>query len=248
MNLPFDLSLTAAIIMVAVIFVSAFVRGYSGFGYPVMVIAAGGLFTNPLPLVPLAIIGDLVLCVQHGRAARPDVHWPTVARLAAGAVLGLLPGVWVLRMIDADTARIVISSLILLASLVMLSGWILPRGAGASATLGMGAVSGLAAPAGVAGPPAVMVVAALGFPPLVFRATLLAYFVILDTLSLGQFWLAGRIGADVLWTALASVPLVVIGSALGAKRVMRADPVVFRRITVIVLMVMAAIGLVRALL
>lgn len=242
-----DPSLTVAIVMGAVIFVSAFVRGYSGFGYPIMVIAAGGLFTNPLPLVPVAIIGDLILCFQHGRAARPDVHWPTVGRLVAGALLGLLPGIWVLRSIDAETARILISALVLLASLMMLTGWILPRGAGPAATLGMGTVSGLVVPAGVAGPPAVMLVAAMGFPPLVFRATLLAYFVVLDSMSIGQFWLAGRIDAEVLWTALATAPLVVVGSALGARQVMRSDPAVFRRVAVFALMLMAAIGLLRAL-
>ena len=66
----------------------------------------------------------------------------------------------------------------MLASLLMLSGWTLPGRAGPSVTVGMGVISGLASPAGVAGPPAVMLVTALGQPPLVFRATLLAYFVV----------------------------------------------------------------------
>ena len=43
MTLPFGLSPEAAAFMAAVIFVAAFVRGYSGFGYPVLVIAAGAL-------------------------------------------------------------------------------------------------------------------------------------------------------------------------------------------------------------
>ncbi|MCB1389624.1 MAG: sulfite exporter TauE/SafE family protein [Rhodobacteraceae bacterium] len=243
----FGMGPLALAFMAAVVFASAFVRGYSGFGYPVLVIAAGAFVAHPLWLIPVAVLGDLVLCIQHGRAARPDVHWPTVWRLAAGAVVGLLPGIWVLAQIDEATARIAVSLVVLAASLVMLSGWVLPGHAGPSATLGMGVVSGLAAPAGVAGPPAVMLVAALGLAPLAFRATLLAYFVLLDTMTFAQFGLAGRVDASVLGATALSVPLVVAGSWWGARRAVGADPARFRRITIGVLMAMAAIGLIRAL-
>lgn len=241
------LSPPALAFMAAVVFVSAFMRGYSGFGYPVLVVAAGAFVTNPLALIPVAVLGDLVLCLQHGRAAWPDIHWPTVWRLTLGALIGLLPGLWILPHIDEATARIAISGMVLLASLVMLRGWVLPPGAGRGATLGMGVVSGLAAPAGVAGPPAVMVAAALGLAPLVFRATLLAYFVLLDSMTFVQFGLAGKIDAPVLIATAASVPFVVLGSWWGARQAIGADPARFRRITIGVLMAMAAIGMVRAL-
>ena len=126
MSLPFALSPEAALFMAVVIVIAAFVRGYSGFGYPVLVIAAGALVTNPLLLIPMAVLGDLILCAQHWREARPHVHWPTVRRLVLGAVLGLLPGIWTLSLIDDQTARIVIGVAVLIAALVMLSGWTLP--------------------------------------------------------------------------------------------------------------------------
>jgi len=241
------LSPLALAFMALVVFASAFMRGYSGFGYPVLVVAAGAFVTNPLALVPMAVLGDLVLCLQHGRAAWPDIHWPTAWRLSLGALLGLLPGLLILPHVDEATARIAISGIVLLASLVMLRGWVLPPGAGKGATLGMGVVSGLVAPAGVAGPPAVMVTAALGLAPLVFRATLLAYFVLLDGMTFVQFWLAGKIDTAVLIATAASVPFVVLGSWWGARLAVGADPARFRRITIGVLMVMAAIGLIRAL-
>ncbi|MCB1362121.1 MAG: sulfite exporter TauE/SafE family protein [Rhodobacter sp.] len=248
MTLPFGLGPEAAAFMAAVIFAAAFVRGYSGFGYPVLVIAAGALVMNPLVLVPVAVFGDLVLCIQHWRAARPHVHWPTVIRLVIGAAIGLLPGLWALGQVDEQTARIVIGAAVLLAALVMLSGWTLPGRAGPSVTLGMGVLSGLAAPAGVAGPPVVALATALGLAPLAFRATLLGYFIALDSLTFGQFALAGRIDVQGLWAALLSVPLVVIGSWWGARQVHRADPLTFRRVTIGILIAMAAIGLGRALL
>lgn len=247
MTLPFGLGPGAAAFLAAVVLVAAFVRGYSGFGYPVLVIAAGALVMNPLVLIPVAVLGDLVLCIQHWRAARPHVHWPTVIRLVIGACIGLLPGLWALGRIDEQTARIVIGMAVLMAALTMLGGWTLPGRAGPSVTLGMGVVSGLAAPAGVAGPPVVALATALGLPPLVFRATLLGYFIALDTLTFGQFALAGRVGTEALWAALWSLPLVVVGSWWGARRVQGANPATFRRITIGVLIVMAVIGLGRAL-
>ena len=248
MNLPFDLSLGAAAYLAAVIFISAFIRGFSGFGYPVLLIAAGALVTNPLTLVPMAILGDLLLCAQHWRAARAHVHWPTVLRLCAGASLGILAGIWTLAMISEEVARIVVGVMVLLASIVMFGGWTLPGRAGPAASIGMGVVSGLSAPAGVAGPPAVMAVTALGLPPLVFRATLLAYFVALDSMTFGQFVVAGRVDMETMVATALSVPMVIIGSALGARQVMRADPIKFRRATISVLMLMAILGLGKALL
>jgi len=245
MTIPFALSPEAAAFMAVVIFVAAFLRGYSGFGYPVLVIAAGALVMNPLSLVPAAVLGDLVLCVQHWRASRAHVEWATVRRLVLGAMLGLIPGLWILMLIDESTARIMISVLVLLACVMMLGGWTVPGHAGPAATLGMGLVSGLAAPAGVAGPPAVMLVAALGLAPLVFRATLLAYFVLLDSLVMVQFFLAGRVDQQGLALAALSVPLVILGSWLGARRVMHTDPKRFRQVTIAMLALMAVIGLVK---
>jgi hypothetical protein len=247
MTLPFDLSLVAGAYLAAVTLIAAFIRGYSGFGYPVLVIAAGAMVINPLLLIPMAVMGDLVLCVQHWRAARPHVHWPTVLRLGIGTALGLLTGIWTLALMSEDIARVVIGVLVLLTSLLMLSGWTLPGRAGPTATVGMGVVSGLVAPAGVAGPPAVMLVTALGLSPLAFRATLLAFFVALDIMTFAQFSLAGRVDRESLVATALSVPLVVLGSALGARLVVGVDPARFRRATIAVLMLMAAIGLGKAL-
>ncbi|MCB1398423.1 MAG: sulfite exporter TauE/SafE family protein [Rhodobacter sp.] len=245
MTLPFALSPEAAVFMAVVIFVAAFLRGYSGFGYPVLVIAAGALVMNPLYLVPAAVMGDLVLGAQHWRASRAHVDWATVRRLALGALLGLIPGLWILLLIDESTARIMVSVMVLLACVVMLGGWTVPGHAGPAATLGMGVVSGLSAAAGVAGPPAVMLVAALGLAPLVFRATLLAYFMLLDTMVVIQFTLAGRVDHQGLTLAALSVPLVILGSWLGARRVMHTDPKRFRQVTIAMLALMAVIGLIK---
>lgn len=248
MILPFDLGPVAAGFMVAVILVAAFVRGYSGFGYPIMVITAGSLITNPLLLIPVAILGDMVLCAQFWRSARAHVHWPIVGRLALGAMFGLLAGVWSLTLMTEEIARIMVSIMVLLTSLFILSGWTIPGRAGPAATLGSGVVSGLFAPAGVAGPPAVILVTALGLTPQVFRATLLAYFIGLNVMTLAQFSLAGRVSLETFGVTAVSVPLVVLGGWLGAHRVSTADPAQFRRVIIVILMVMAALGLAKELL
>ena len=56
MTLPFDLSLTTAAYMAVVLFGAAFVRGYSGFGFSALVMASGGLFMNPVLLVPVVML------------------------------------------------------------------------------------------------------------------------------------------------------------------------------------------------
>ena len=54
--MPFDLGLGSVLWMSAVILVAGFVRGYSGFGYSAIVIAASSVVMSPLHFVAVVVI------------------------------------------------------------------------------------------------------------------------------------------------------------------------------------------------
>ena len=84
MNLPFDLGMGAAAYMAVAVTLAAFIRGYSGFGYSALLIAASSLVTNPLNFVAVVVILETAMSLQAARGVAQDVDWRRVWLLLAG--------------------------------------------------------------------------------------------------------------------------------------------------------------------
>lgn len=246
--IPFDLSVWGLVWMALVVLVAGFVRGYSGFGFSALVIAASGLVTNPLNFVAVVVIWETVMTLQAWQNVGPDVDWRRVGLLVAGAVVGLPLGLWALTSISEDAARAVISGYVLLMSLVLLYGWRMQAEAGKAATFGAGIISGIANAPGMGGLPVAAFFAAQSMQASVFRATLVAYFPILDIYSAPIYWLNGMVTWDTIRLSLVGLPLVVLANWLGSRHFLRTDPQDFRRFAIGLLMILASLGLLKSVL
>ncbi len=244
--MPFDLGPAALIWMGVAILVAAFVRGYSGFGYSAMVIAASSLVTNPLNFVAVVVILETVMSLQAARGAGPDIDWRRVGWLMAGAAVGLPLGLWILTGSSEDTARAVIAGYVLLMCGVLLAGWRLAAEVRGTGNVLAGLVSGLANAPGMGGLPIAAFFAAQPMRPAVFRATLIAYFPLLDLYSAPLYWLAGLVSWDTLWAALMALPITALGNWLGSRHFLTTDPQDFRRFAIVLLAALAAASLIKA--
>jgi uncharacterized membrane protein YfcA len=246
--IPFDLSPAALVWMAVAVLSAGFVRGYSGFGFSAMLIAASSLVTNPLNFVAVVVILETLMSLQAARGAGPDVDWRRVGLLLAGAAVGLPLGLWILTGISEDSARAVVSGYVLLMCGVLLLGLRFRSEARGGANLAVGVVSGLANAPGMGGLPVAAFFAAQPMPAAVFRATLIAYFPLLDLYSAPLYWWAGLVTWDTLWAALAALPLTLLGNWLGGRHFFGSDPQEFRRFAILLLAALAVLGLVRSLL
>lgn len=246
MSLPFDLGIAGALWMAVAILVAAFVRGYSGFGFSALCIAASSVVTNPLNFVAVVVILEFAMSLQAWRGAGPDVDWRRVGWLLAGAAVGLPLGLWALTGVSEDTARAVVSVYVLGMCAVLLAGWRLRSEVGGRGTLATGLVSGLANAPGMGGLPVAAFFAAQPMQASVFRATLVAYFPILDVYSAPLYWWHGLVTWDTLTASLLALPLVGLGNWLGSRHFFSTDPQDFRRFAIFLLAVLASMGLVRA--
>jgi uncharacterized membrane protein YfcA len=247
--MPYDLGPGALAWLAFACLVAGFVRGYSGFGFSALLIAASSLVTNPLNIVAVVVILETVMSLQHARGAGPDVDWKRVGWLLGGAAIGLPLGLWILTGVSEDTARAVISGYVLVMCGVLLVGWRLAREArGATANGLAGVISGLANAPGMGGLPVAAFFAAQPMPAAVFRATLIAYFPLLDLYSAPLYWLAGLVTWDTLWASLIALPLTLVGNWLGGRHFFGTDPQDFRRFAIVLLAGLAVLGLGKALL
>ena len=245
--MPFDLSLIGTVWMAVAVLVAAFIRGYSGFGYSAMVIAASSLVMNPLHMVAVVVILETAMSMQAARGVSADVDWRRVGLLLAGAAVGLPLGLWALTGISEDAARAVISAYVLFMCFVLMAGWKLAGEARGLSNLGMGVVSGLANAPGMGGLPVAAFFAAQPMRAAVFRATLIAYFPLLDLYSAPLYWWHGLVTWDTLWASLIALPLTFLGNWLGSRHFLSTDPQEFRRFAIGLLAALAALGLVKAL-
>lgn len=244
--MPFDLSLAGTVWMAVAVLGAAFIRGYSGFGYSAMVIAASSLVMNPLNMVAVVVILETAMSVQAARGIAADVDWRRVGFMLAGAAVGLPLGLWLLTGISEDAARAAISAYVLAMCLVLLAGWRMGREARGVSNLGMGFVSGMANAPGMGGLPVAAFFAAQPMRAAVFRATLIAYFPLLDLYSAPLYWYAGLVSWDTLWASLIALPLTFLGNWLGGRHFLNTDPQDFRRFAILLLAGLAGMGLVKA--
>jgi uncharacterized protein len=246
MNLPFDLSYAAAVYMAVAVLLSAFVRGYSGFGFSALVISASGLVTNPLNFVAVVVLCEALMSLQAWRGVGRHVDWRRVGYLIAGAAVGMPLGLWALTSISEDAARAVISGYVLLMCVILFAGWQLGREVRGPVNLVAGVASGLANAPGMGGLPVVAFFAAQTMPAAVFRATLVAYFPLLDVYSAPLYFMSGLVSWDTLWASLGALPMVFLGNWLGSRHFLHTDPKDFRKFAIGLLAALAVVGLAKA--
>jgi uncharacterized membrane protein YfcA len=244
--LPFALETGTAILLGFALLGAAFVRGYSGFGFSAIFIAFAALLTNPLPLIPVVFACEIMMTAFQARGIRAHIDWRRVGWLIAGAAIALPFSVSVLLSVGEDTARITISTVILLMALLLLSGWSLQRRIGALGHGSVGVLSGMCNSAGIGGLPVAAFLSAQPMQAAGFRATMIVYLTALDLITLPLLWLGGLVTWDTAIAALMAFPILGLGVWLGGRRFLAASPAAFRQSAVVLLLLLSALGLIRA--
>lgn len=246
MTLPFQLSPAAAIFMAVALFVAAYVRGYSGFGFAALVVSAASLVTSPLHLVPVVLLADIAMTAQQVPSIRGQIDWRRAGTLFLGALVGVPLGVWGITQVGVDAARAAIAVYVLAMCALLLAGWRFRGHVGGPGHVGVGVISGVANGAAVGGLPVAVFFAAQPVSAATFRATLIAYFTALDLWSVPLMWRAGMVTGETVVATLISMPILVAGIWAGGRHFHRADPQDFRRFAIALLMVLALLGLVKS--
>jgi uncharacterized membrane protein YfcA len=237
-------ALTLAYVL-AIVFVAAFVRGYSGFGASAIFVTGTATVLPPSEVVPITLFLEVAASLGLLAQVWRDVAWRATAWILVGAALGMPFGFWLLANLPADVMRAAIAILVLSASIALWFGYSFKGRAGRGHTL---VVSGVAnGVAGVGGLPVVLFLLSTAAGAAMSRATLIVYLMVIDVYGAGVAWANGLMSLEVLLrTALFCIPLS-LGVWAGHRHFVKTTPDSFRRMTLILLMVLASAGLVRAL-
>lgn len=234
------------VIMAIVVCAAGFVRGFSGFGFSAIVVSAMSLFMDPLIIIVMVMIFEICASVAQIKPAWPRLDKPQVARLLAGAVIGMPIGVSLLVALDINLVRIAISLLILTLCLLLLSGWSLKKRPGVVGQVAVGMGSGFANSAAIGGLPVGLFLTAQKAEPAVFRANMIGYLFALDIIGISIMAYHGKFSFDIVMSTVALFPAMFLGVYLGSRQFFSTPPTSFRRMVIVLLIGLSCAGLAKS--
>lgn len=226
---------------------AAVVQGMTGFGFSVLVVPLLMWVADPHEVViwgaVLAFCSNVVLFPLTRRAAAPR----TVGVLLGSAVAGLPAGIFVYQHIGGPGLRLAIGVLTVLFALLLhyapgKSEDSMARCVGAGFMAGV-LVTSVAMP----GPPVAFYLLKVGTDKAVFRANLVALFLVLFPAGLGMMLAGGQVDWQMLQRGLLLVPALLLGLAVGMKLFPVVNQSLFNRVILGSLVVLGAYTSINAL-
>ena len=239
-----------------VVFLAGVVRGFSGFGFSALCVAALSLFVSPARVVPPIFVLEILASVSLLRGAWPCVDWRWMAWLALGNVVFIPFGVWVLAFVPEGPLRLLIGSMLLVAALASRRDMRLALAPTPLVGLAIGVVSGFFNGVAAIGGMAVAVVFnAARMEPQRLRATLIVLFLGTDLYALAWagFLPAGAqsdnalLGRETFLWAACLLPAMLAGVWVGQRSFAGVAPQQFRRHVLNLLALVALVTVLRAL-
>jgi hypothetical protein len=236
-----------AAIALAVVAIAGLLRGFSGFGLALAAVPGLTLIARPAEAVPCVLLLQIAAGAQLLPRTRHAVDWPSLAPIAAGAVIATPIGTAVLADVPPDPMRAAIGVVLLLAVAVLARRPRLERRPSRAARVGIGVVSGvLNGGTAMAGPPVIAYFLAASRTVEAGRASLLMYFFLLSLAGVASSAVAGLITVRTIVFAAALLPAMAAGNALGHRLFGRASPETYRRVALATLVAIALVAIARA--
>ncbi len=220
------------------------IRGFTGFGFALILISALLLVADPVAVVPLTLILDLLAGFTLLPRTFRQVHWIGIRQLLIGSVVGVPAGFACLLLVAPEPMKIAIYSGILASVLLIAKGFKLASVPGNGMLAGTGVVAGLMSGAsGIPGPPVILLYLSSPLPVSTTRATAIAFFIFIDIFALGLAAYKDLMSVDMLLRCALLFPLMAIGTSIGHRLYGLAQPETVKLAAIILLGVLAIVGI-----
>lgn len=228
----------------AVVFAAFFVRGYTGFGASLIAVGLLTFIWPPVRVVPVLFLLEMMASAVLLPGICRQVQWRALSWLWAGAALAMPVGLYVLASVPAEVMSLSIAVLIGIAATVLLLGVNMRFTPGPRATLATGGLVGLLNGASaIGGPPAVLFFFSNAAGIVSGRASLIAFFLVLDVIAAGFAGVQGLYDTALIARAVVLAPFMLIGAFAGAHAFGLADPETVRRAALLLLICVAVFRL-----
>jgi uncharacterized protein len=223
---------TTMIFVFAVILLAGLMQAITGFAYALIAIPLLVIVTSPREAVSIVLFTGMLMKLLMVCKTRHDGNFSSIALIFGASVVGSLPGIYLMRLIDDTSLKIFISIALIVCVIAMgCNVKISIRRHRLAQTL-VGVTSGfLGATAGFNGPPVILYMMNENEGKVAMRANLVRYFLLGNFSTLVLSSIAGSLPLEnLLPYALISIPAIGFAGWLGEKLFAGINPLLFRRI------------------
>lgn len=192
------MSLDEIWVLVLVVVLAAFVRGYTGFGFAAIAVVGLNLFLTPQQSIPVVLGLDIICSLPLMRQALRQYDKSTLKFLTLGSFIGIPVGLALLLFLPSEILKLVICVTILIFSTFLVIN-IRFKGTDETPTkLGFGILAGAGtSAASIGGPMVVCYMLSSSLTAATQRATLILFFVMSEGAAMASFFGSGLIDLEV---------------------------------------------------
>jgi len=236
------------LVLSLIILIAAIIRGYAGFGFSAIVVAAGSLFLPTREVVPLVLLLEIVASLQMARQVWPDVNWKLVLSILGGSMLFIPLGQFILLWVAVEPMRVTAAILLLSAVVLTATGKSIPVRHAPSGWFLVGTVSGLMnGLLAMGGMWAMTLLISSGVRVATLRASMVALFFSTDAYAVLTGAGQGLVNSNILLRSFWVLPALFAGVWLGSRKFEGSDANTYRNVVLMVLTVLALLLLLKAL-
>lgn len=239
-----DAALIAAMVIVTL---AGLISGLTGFGFAMISVPVLLVIYEPAAVITLTMGLTFFTCLLIVASAWRSTAIGTILTMLPGTTAGLFTGAYLLALADAAAIKAVAGAVVVTFSIVLLRGIRLRGTDSAAAAVIAGGASGvLATTTGLSGPPAVMLLAAREFERDAFRATIAGYFVVVNVVGYLALFSQSLLTRDQIGVTATLLPVALLSTFAGTRLSRFVPALMFRRMTLVLLLLTGAIGAVTA--
>ncbi|ABR47757.1 protein of unknown function DUF81 [Alkaliphilus metalliredigens QYMF] len=227
-----------------VIFFAAMTQGITSFGFSLISLPLLGLFLPLKIVVPVLVIYSLLLNSIILYHIKEFIEIKRISILVMAGIIGTPFGVYLLKISDESTLKLLIGIIITIAAIVNFSGYKIKVKNEKRSYIPVGLASGLLnGSVSLGGPPVVLFLTNQAVEKQIFRANLTLYFWILNITTIPTYFFGGLITGEVIqYTAYLS-PGLIVGTLLGISLGNKVDENLFKKLTLSLIMCMGVLSI-----
>lgn len=235
------------VVVAAIFLLAAVVQAVTGFGFSLVAVPLLALLISPVPAVVAATVASMLISVAVVRDDWEFIRLREVVVFTLAGIVGMPLGLWVITAVSDRVLTAVIAVALLVSTALVATGATLRSNRVTDAAVGV--TSGvMLTSTGLNGPPLVVSMQAMQMPPRPFRGTLSAVFLAQGVVAIALLAITGQMSDRAGISALVAIPMLLVGWLIGNRVFHRIDPVVFRRLVLVMLSVTAVVALAQAVL
>ncbi|SHJ76377.1 sulfite exporter TauE/SafE family protein [Paramaledivibacter caminithermalis] len=231
-----------------VIFSAGLVQGATSFGFSLLSVPLLSIFLPLKIIVPMLVIYSFIMNSIILYQIREYVKLKRISLLIISAVIATPIGANLLINLDESILKIIVGVIVTISSILFHFGYKIKVDNEKLAYVPVGIVSGLLnGSVSISGPPVILFLTNQGTEKQVFRATLTAYFWILNIMTIAIFIYKKLITIEVLKFTSYLLPALIVGVLIGVKLGNKVEEETFKKLTTVLIVIMGILSIISGL-